>query len=67
MGAAENRAKSSAMAAYMKQHGITRTSGACPWGCGALVRNGGEALLSHLNACRGGGAKRFARYRRNVA
>jgi hypothetical protein len=61
MGAAENRAKSSAMAAHMKALGITRTTSQCPWGCGAAVRNGGEALLNHLNACRGGGAKKLAR------
>ncbi len=65
MGAAENRAKSSAYAAYMKEHGITRTTGQCPWGCGAAVRNGGEALMSHLTRCRGGGDKRFAPYRRS--
>ena len=64
MGAAENRAKSSAMAAHMKALGIRRTTGQCPWGCGASIRNGGEALLSHLNVCRGGGFKRLARYRR---
>lgn len=64
MGAAENRAKSSAMAAYMKAKGITRSTGQCPWGCGASIRNGGEALMSHLTGCRGGGAKRLARARR---
>jgi hypothetical protein len=40
-------------AAYMKKMGITRTTGACPWGCGASIRNGGEHLLTHLNICRG--------------
>lgn len=30
MGVAENRAKSSAQAAYMKERGITRRSGRCP-------------------------------------
>ena len=64
MGAAENRAKSAAMAAYMKAKGITRTTGQCPWGCGAALRNGGPALLGHLTSCRGGGAKRLARQRR---
>lgn len=58
MGAAENRAKSSAQAAYMKEKGIRRTTGACPWGCGAQIQNGGPALMNHLNQCRGGGSKR---------
>lgn len=49
-----------AMAAYMKDRGITRKSGACPWGCGAMVTNGGSALLAHLARCLGGGtAKRL--------
>lgn len=58
MGAAENRAKSAAQAAYMKDKGIRRTTGACPWHCGAMLKNGGEALLNHLKVCRGGGARR---------
>lgn len=58
MGAAENRAKSAAMAAHMKERGITRTTGQCPWGCGAPIRNGGQALLTHLLRCKGGGARR---------
>lgn len=49
------------MAAYLKDLGIERNSGACPWGCGALVANGGQALLSHLGRCHGGGAKRLAK------
>lgn len=61
MGAAENRAKSSAYAAFMKAHGITRSTGKCPWGCGASVRNGGPPLLDHLNRCRGGGAAKLSR------
>ena len=58
MGRAENRARSQAHAEYMKKKGIKRTTGACPWGCGAQVANGGPALMIHLNTCRGGGAKR---------
>lgn len=58
MGAAENRAKSSAQAAYMKERGIMRTTSQCPWGCGAQVKNGGQPLLNHLNVCQGGGKKR---------
>lgn len=59
MGAAENRAKSAAQAAYMKERGITRTTGSCPWGCGSAIRNGGEHLLNHLSRCLGGGKRRF--------
>ena len=59
MGAAENKIKSQKAAEYMKKKGITRTSGACPWGCGAQIPNGGPPLMSHLNVCRGGGAKRM--------
>lgn len=59
MGAAENRNKSQKAAEYMKKRGITRNSGSCPWGCGAMIANGGQALMAHLNSCRGGGAKRL--------
>lgn len=58
MGAAENRNKSQAMAEYMRRKGITRTTGQCPWGCGAQIKNGGPPLMNHLNQCRGGGARR---------
>jgi hypothetical protein len=60
MGAAENRAKSQAHAEYMKRMGIRRTTGQCPWGCGAaysIVRPG--ALMEHLSRCQGGGKRRF--------
>lgn len=59
MGAAENRAKSSAQAAYMKERGIRRNTSQCIWGCGASIKNGGQALLQHLNVCQGGGKRRF--------
>lgn len=59
MGAAENRVKSQKAAEYMKKKGITRNSGACPWGCGSMITNGGQALINHLKVCRGGGAKRM--------
>lgn len=59
MGAAENRAKSSAQAAYMKERGIMRRTGQCPWGCGAAITNGGPPLMNHLNRCQGGGKRRF--------
>lgn len=59
MGAAEQRQKSQKTAEDMKRRGVTRTSGACPWGCGAMIPNGGPALMNHLNRCEGGGKKRF--------
>ena len=59
MGLAENRAKSSAYAAYMKAKGIMRTTGQCPWGCGSKIKNGGPALINHLTRCQGGGKRRF--------
>lgn len=52
MGAAENRAKSSAQAAYMKERGIRRTSARCPLSCGGMYstdRNNG--LLEHFVNC----------------
>jgi hypothetical protein len=61
MGAAENRAKSAAQAAYMKERGIMRKTGQCPWGCGSKIVNGGPALLTHLGRCQGGGAKKHNR------
>jgi hypothetical protein len=64
MGVAENRAKSSAQAAYMKERGIMRKTGQCPWGCGAAIPNGGQPLLNHLMRCLGGGVKRFRGGRR---
>lgn len=62
MGAAENRAKSAAQAAYMKERGIRRSTAQCPWGCGStysIDRPG--SLMEHLTKCRGGGARRRAR------
>lgn len=45
--------KDKSMAADLKKHHVERTSGACPWGCGRLVTNGGGGLMQHLNVCRG--------------
>lgn len=46
------RSKSSQeTAAYMKAHGIRRTTAACPWHCGAMVPIGGAGLLNHLSRC----------------
>lgn len=59
MGAQENRNKSQKTAEFMKAKGVKRTTGACPWGCGAQVPLGGPPLMDHLNRCQGGGKKRF--------
>lgn len=62
LGAAENRAKSSAQAAYMKERGIRRTTGQCPMGCGASYSiDRPSALMEHLTKCQGGGAKKRLR------
>jgi hypothetical protein len=45
--------KSKALAGWLKDHGVTRTTGQCPWGCGHGVPNGGPALLAHLARCQG--------------
>lgn len=51
---ASNRSmKDKEMAAYLKKRGITRTTGMCPWGCGRSLANGGNALHTHLNVCKG--------------
>lgn len=50
---ARQRSKDQALAAWLKAHGVERTSGACPWGCGRYVSNGGPALLAHLTTCIG--------------
>ena len=47
------RAKSQALAAWLKAHGIERTHGSCPWGCGRPIANGGPHLMSHLTNCIG--------------
>lgn len=62
MGAQEQRNKSQATAEFMKKKGIRRTTGQCPWGCGAgysIDREG--ALLNHLNQCEGGAAAKRRR------
>lgn len=66
MGVAENRAKASANAAFMKERGIRRTTGQCPMGCGAAYsvdrKNG---LMEHLVKCQGGGSKKRNQVLRN--
>jgi len=48
----DRRAKDKAMAAYLKKHGVVRTTTACPHHCGAHPRvNAG--MLTHLVVCRG--------------
>lgn len=51
--ASSRSTKDKEMAAYLKKRGITRTTGACPWGCGRSIPNGGGPLLVHLNLCQG--------------
>lgn len=41
------------MAAMLKKIGMERNSGACPWGCGHFVANGGGPLIAHLGQCKG--------------
>lgn len=51
---ASNRSnKDKAMASMLKARGITRKTGACPWGCGRQIENGGGPLIAHLGRCRG--------------
>ena len=45
--------KDKSMAAHLKKLGIERNSGACPWGCGRQISNGGQGLLIHLGTCKG--------------
>lgn len=45
--------KDKAMAADLKKKGERRTTGACPWGCGHNIPNGGGPLIAHLGQCRG--------------
>ena len=47
------RQKSQDLAAYLKKHQVERTAGACPWGCGRMVSNGGQSQLVHLTYCDG--------------
>ena len=46
--------KDKAMASYMKEHGITRTTGKhCPFGCGKPIALSVQALTSHMTRCKG--------------
>lgn len=49
----QSRQKDKERAAYLKLIGAKRSTGRCPWGCGAALTNGGAALVAHLNICRG--------------
>lgn len=51
--ASSRSAKDKSMASYLKERGVTRDSGRCPWGCGRQVTNGGQHLIVHLNTCKG--------------
>jgi hypothetical protein len=53
MGAAENRNKAQKLAAHLAVRSPIRTQSACPWHCGAMIKTGGPALMSHLTVCRG--------------
>lgn len=51
---ASNRSmKDKTMAADLKKRGIERKTGACPWGCGRPLQNGGQHLSRHLSTCQG--------------
>jgi hypothetical protein len=64
MGKAENGKKSQAYAEYMKEHGVRRTTGKCPLGCGYGYKinirgeGSGQELINHLGKCRGGAASK---------
>lgn len=45
--------KDKTMAAHLKKLGVSRNSGACPWGCGAHISNGSGPLVAHLGVCHG--------------
>lgn len=51
--AAKNSQKDREMAAMLKDRRITRETGMCPMGCGKALKNGGMALVIHLNNCKG--------------
>ncbi len=57
---ARGSSRDKSMSSFLKERGSERTSGACPWGCGRLITNGGQPLLIHLNTCKGP-TKRAAR------
>lgn len=61
MGAAENRARSQKNAEYMKSKRISRSTGSCPWGCGAQISHGMQPLMNHLQTCEGGAAAKRRR------
>lgn len=49
----QRSAKDKSMAADLKKRGVQRTTGKCPWGCGAPIPNGGGPLVAHLGQCHG--------------
>lgn len=58
---AETANRNKKMSAHLKEHGVTRETGQCPWGCGTPIRNGGQYLLAHLNTCKGPRKKKVQR------
>jgi len=53
MAGQDRRLRSQQLAAYLKEHGVERTTGQCPMGCGRPIPNGGERLIFHLGVCPG--------------
>lgn len=49
---AATKTKDKAMAAYLKDKGVKRTTTACPHHCGAHPQLG-DGLLRHMQICRG--------------
>lgn len=57
----QSRERARELAKHLKDRQIERTTGACPWGCGRPVANGGGALLAHLTRCQGSPRARTGR------
>lgn len=51
--ASKSSMRDKSMASFLKDRGVTRDSGKCPWGCGRSIPNGGQPLVIHLNTCKG--------------
>lgn len=58
--ASARSSKDKQMASYLKERKVSRDSGACPWGCGRMISNGGGPLIIHLNTCKGRSKARTA-------
>ena len=51
--ASKSSMRDKSMASFLKERHVTRDSGRCPWGCGRMITNGGQHLISHLGTCKG--------------